>query len=143
MKMNLEQAIEIAVRAHKGQKDKSGQPYILHPLAVMLKCKTENEMIVAVLHDVVEDTEITSEALYVEGFSNEIICAIAAITKRPDEEYFDYIKRCKKDRLATIVKLHDLEHNMSDERQGRLPKEKSCSLMIRYNKAYRMLLKGD
>jgi len=79
--MNLERAIEIAVSAHKGAVDKGGQPYILHPLAVMMSLKTDAEKIVGVLHDVVEDTDWTFEALKQEGFSEDIIEALQSVTK--------------------------------------------------------------
>ena len=69
----LEKAIEIAARAHQGQKDKSGQPYVLHPLRVMMSCSSETEKICAVLHDVIEDTEFKAKDLLEEGISEEIL----------------------------------------------------------------------
>lgn len=81
----LERAIEIAVRAHAGQKDKGGEPYILYPLRVMLRMRTEGERIVAVLHDLVEDSNFTIDDLRLEGFSKEVIEALEALTKRPGE----------------------------------------------------------
>ena len=85
----LERAIEIAVEAHKGQLDKGGNPYILHPLRVMMSVDLELEKIVAVLHDVVEDSNWTFEALLAEGFSNEVIEALKSVTKKSDNEDYD------------------------------------------------------
>ena len=79
---SLERAIEIAVSAHKGQKDKADKPYILHPLRLMFKMNSENEMIAAVLHDVVEDTDWTIEKLEAEGFNEEVITAVKLINSR-------------------------------------------------------------
>jgi len=74
----LERAIAIAAAAHAGQVDKAGQPYILHPLRVMLRVATEHERIAAVLHDVVEDTDVTLHTLAAEGFAPEVIAAVEA-----------------------------------------------------------------
>lgn len=135
----LTRAIEIAVEAHRGQSDKCKEPYILHPLAVMTAMDTHEEKIVAVLHDVVEDTEWTLERLIMAGFTNDsIIDAIDAITKRDNETYFEYIYRVKNNPLATKVKLADLKHNSLLERQF----EKSGRLIERYLKAYK-ILKGE
>lgn len=82
---NLEKAIEIAAKAHAGQLDKGGEPYILHPLRVMLRMNDNLERMAAVLHDVVEDSDITLEKLSEEGFSAEVIEAVAALTKLPGE----------------------------------------------------------
>lgn len=79
----LERAIEIAVEAHRGQMDKAGKLYILHPLRVMLRGKTQDEMIVGILHDTVEDTPVTLELLRREGFSEAVLEAISCITKEP------------------------------------------------------------
>ena len=89
----LEKAIEIAVEAHRGQLDKAGQIYILHPMRVMLRGKTETERIVGILHDVVEDTPVTLDMLQLEGFSDEILAAISCITKEKNEDYGHFINR--------------------------------------------------
>ncbi len=130
-------AIDIAVEAHRGQVDKCKEPYILHPLAVMTAMDTHAEKIVAVLHDIAEDTERTLKAIIMR-FPGYIINAIDAITKRDIETYFDYIHRVKENPLATKVKLADLKHNSLLERQF----EKSGNLIERYLKAYR-ILKGE
>lgn len=111
----LTDAIELAAQIHDGQTDKGGEPYILHPLRVMLRMATDQERIVAMLHDVIEDSEgrVTLERLTSMGFSREITEALDALTKRPGEAYGDYIDRLKAaSKLARKVKLADLEDNM-------------------------------
>ncbi len=83
----LEKAIRIAAKAHEGQVDKGGKPYILHPLRLMLSRTSQEEMICAVLHDVIEDTDITIDYLKNEGFSEEILSALDALTRRHNETY--------------------------------------------------------
>ena len=107
----LERAIAIAAAAHAGTKDKADAPYILHPLRVMLRLRTTDERIVGVLHDVVEDTDWTIEALRAEGFSEEILRGIEAVTKRPGEDYDAFVDRAGKDPIGRQVKQADLEDN--------------------------------
>lgn len=126
--MTLEIAIEIAAKAHAGQKDKGGQDYILHPLRVMMRMETNEQRIVAVLHDVLEDTHITEADLRREGFSEEIIAALKCLTRieapspllRPGqgkEIYLtEFIPRIAKNPLARAVKLADLADNMDPNR---------------------------
>ncbi len=109
---DLEHAIKIAVEAHKGQKDKVGAPYILHPLRVMLRMKSDLEMMAAVLHDVVEDSAWTLAELRKEGFPASVIEAVDQLTRRENESYDDFIQRIKLHTLAVKVKLADLEDNM-------------------------------
>ncbi len=108
----LDRAIRIASKAHEGQKDKAGQPYILHPLRVMFNVKNETEMICAILHDVIEDTDISIEHLREEGFSEAVLDAIDALTKRDNENYDDFIDRVIKNKIACQVKLADMMDNM-------------------------------
>ena len=111
----LNRAIEIAASAHAGQVDKSGKPYILHPLRVMMNfCddKDEAAQICAVLHDVVEDTYVTLDDLHAEGFSDDIITALDCLTKRNGENYDDFICRILTNQLASKVKYGDLADNM-------------------------------
>src|SRR5574344_768951 len=97
----LSKAIEIAVLAHKGQKDKSGAEYILHPLRVMERGNTEVEMICGILHDVVEDSAWTFEGLADEGFCEEIISALQCMTKESEDEDYDmFIERVTKNPIA-------------------------------------------
>lgn len=130
----LEKAIQIAVSAHAGQKDKAGRPYILHPFAVMARMKTENERIVAVLHDVVEDTDVTLQDLSREGFSANILQAIDCLTRRRGETYEEFILRAKSTDLSRNVKLADLAENMD---LTRLPEitAKDLTRQYRYKRA--------
>jgi Guanosine polyphosphate pyrophosphohydrolases/synthetases len=111
----LNKAIEIAAKAHSGQVDKGGNPYIMHPLRVMLNfCESEPEpvKICAVLHDVVEDSNITLDDLRAEGFSDEVIAALGCLTKKPGENYDDFISRVLTNDIACKVKNGDIADNM-------------------------------
>mgnify|MGYP001418253065 FL=1 len=111
--MNLERAIEIAVTAHKGQVDKSGAPYILHPLRVMMSLETEGERIVAVLHDVVEDCEEWPlQRLREEGLPEELATALESVTRNDGETYTEFIERSKTNAIGRRVKAADLRDNM-------------------------------
>ncbi|MCS6824077.1 MAG: hypothetical protein NZ529_07245 [Cytophagaceae bacterium] len=134
----LERAIEIAVSAHKGQTDKAGNPYILHALQVMLKGCTEKEKIVGVLHDVIEDTTWTLDTLRQEGFSDEIIQAIDALTRRKGEDYETFLSRTMQNDLAIRVKRYDLESNMDLTRLSQLT-EHDIPRMNKYLNAYHKL----
>lgn len=111
MTQTLERAIAIAAAAHAGQVDKGGAPYILHPLKVMLRMTTLEERIVAVLHDVVEDCDISLDDLRKEGFSEEVLSAIESVTKVPGESYEDFVERAAQNPIGRVVKLADLEEN--------------------------------
>jgi guanosine-3',5'-bis(diphosphate) 3'-pyrophosphohydrolase len=108
---SIERAIEIAASAHRGQTDKAGEPYILHPLRVMFRMATPDERIVAVLHDVVEDSDWTLEQLSGEGFSPAVLTALEALTKRPGEDRLSAAHRAAADPLARSVKLADNAEN--------------------------------
>ena len=136
----LQRAIEIATEAHKGQFDKSGKDYIGHPLRVMEMGKTEEEKIVGVLHDVIEDTDWTFEALEEEGFSTEVICALRCVTKLSEHEnYEDFIERVKNNPLAVAVKINDLSDNMDIRRLPYLS-DKDIKRLKKYLKAYKKLI---
>lgn len=111
MTQTLERAIALAATAHAGQMDKGGAPYILHPLKVMLRMTSLEERIVAVLHDVVEDCEISLDDLRKEGFSEEVLTAIASVTKVPGESYEDFVERAAQNPIGRVVKLAGLEEN--------------------------------
>ncbi len=125
------EAIKLAVKAHAGQMDKCGQPYILHPLRVMFNVP-DYLRVPAVLHDVVEDTKITLDMLRQKGFSDEDVSVVDALTKRQDEKYADYIKRVSLNTSASIIKIQDLYDNMLPERNQF---KGAGSLMKRYKKA--------
>lgn len=121
--MDLQRAIEVAVEAHKGQFDKAGAPYILHPLRVMQSLDTENERIVGVLHDVVEDGPgWTFERLEAEGFSPEVIAALELVTKRAEDEgddeetYLRFVRRAMTNPIARRVKAADIRDNLDLKR---------------------------
>ena len=112
----LETAIKLAVDAHQGQTDKAGKPYILHPLRLMMQCETEALQIVAVLHDVIEDSDITPANLRNLGFSDEVVGALSCLTKQKGEDYFAFISRAMSNPLARRVKELDLIDNMNSSR---------------------------
>ncbi|UZE22057.1 HD domain-containing protein [Pseudomonas sp. B21-056] len=130
----LEKAIAISARAHEGQTDKGGSPYILHPLKVMLRLVHHDERIVAVLHDVVEDTHVTLADLRNEGFSEAILTAIESLTKREGETYQAFIERAGLDPLARRVKLADLAENSDLSRLDR-PSQNDLERVEKYRKA--------
>jgi (p)ppGpp synthase/HD superfamily hydrolase len=129
----LEKAIAIAAQAHAGQEDKGGSPYILHPLRVMLRMNSPETMIVAVLHDVVEDCEEWSfDRLRSAGFSDVVVEAVECLTKREGERYEDFIERVAGTPLARDVKIADLTENMDASRLGREPTDKDRARMEKY-----------
>ena len=103
-------ASKIAYRAHEGQTDKAGVPYIFHPIHIAEQMDSEESCIVALLHDVIEDSDITLEILS-KYFNDDIITALRVLTKKENDDYVMYIKRVKTNKLATKVKIKDLEHN--------------------------------
>ena len=136
----LDKAIQIATEAHKNQKDKYDHPYILHIMRVSLKGKNEEEKICGILHDLVEDTPWTFEALKKEGFSEEIIAALKCVTKESEEEdYKHFIERVKTNPIAIQVKLNDLEDNM-DIRRMKKVEEKDIPRLNKYLSAWHDLV---
>lgn len=137
----LEKAIRIASRAHEGVKDKQGQPYILHPLRVMLGCDDPDAQIVAILHDVVEDTDVTHDDIKKDGFSESILAALRLVTHSRRDSYADYVIRCKADPLARAVKLADLQDNARLTRVMMRPDQldRDLSRVKKYLLSYRYL----
>lgn len=138
----IERAIAIAVAAHAGQRDKVGEPYIFHPLRVMLRLRSNDERIVAILHDVVEDTDWTFDRLRAEGFSDIVIDAIDSVTKRQGEAYNDFVDRAGKNAIGRRVKLADLEDN-SDLSRIAQPTEKDHQRIEKYRAAMMRLMKTE
>ena len=103
-------ASKIAYKAHEGQTDKAGVPYIFHPIHIAEQMDSEESCVVALLHDVIEDSDITLEILS-KYFNDNIIAALRVLTKKENDDYVMYIKRVKTNKLATKVKIKDLEHN--------------------------------
>ena len=135
----LERAIEIAARTHAGQTDKGGAPYILHPLRVMLRVAPGAQQIVAVLHDVVEDSDVTFEDLEREGFSAEVVKGLRAVTKVEGESYEDFVARAARDPVGKAVKLADLIEN-SDLSRIAEPSRKDLERVEKYGRAIAYLM---
>jgi (p)ppGpp synthase/HD superfamily hydrolase len=137
----LEIAIKIAVDAHSGQYDKAGQPYVLHPLKVMFALHNEKDKIVGVLHDVIEDTDITYDYLINHGFEGEteILEALKSVTKQEDETYDQFIDRVVLNPIGIRVKLADLQDNMDLSRIAN-PTERDFERIKRYERTKARLL---
>ena len=133
----VDRAYLIACRYHEGQKDKAGQPYIQHPMCVSSFCKGEVARTVALLHDVLEDTAAPLSLLQ-QSFSEEIVEAVCVMTHRPDEDYFDYIRRVAQHPIARQVKAADLQHNMDMSRLKTVT-ERDLLRMEKYRKAVKIL----
>ena len=141
MNQLLSKAINIAMQAHAGQVDKAGMSYIGHVMRVMQAGKTIDEKIVGVLHDVVEDTTWTFDALLAEGFPVHIVDALRCVTKLSDDEpYESFINRVKTNPLAVAVKINDLTDNMDIRRLQTLT-DADVQRLRKYLKAYQSLVK--
>ena len=138
----IERAIEIAATAHAGQRDKAGQPYIFHPLRVMLRVDGAHEQMAAVLHDVVEDTSVTLDNLAREGFPSEVLRAIAALTKLPGETRLEAAARAAADPVARKVKLADNAENMDLSRIPN-PTDKDYARCREYEEVRALLLAAE
>lgn len=135
----MKEVIDLAIKMHEGQVDKLGKPYIDHLFRVGFRGKSVSEMKVGILHDIIEDTDMTLSELKRTGLlSNEELDAIDHLTRKEDETYFDYINRVTKNELATRVKLNDLRDNLDLTRFDEV-KEEHLSLLNRYLKAYDIL----
>ena len=134
----LEDAIALAVEAHWGQVDDAGRPYILHPLAVMLRGDTDDERVVGVLHDVVEDTGRTPDDLRRLGYSAAVVTALDCLTRRRGEPYPAFVERAAADPIARKVKVADLEDNM-DVRRMREAMPAETVRLQKYLAAWRRL----
>jgi (p)ppGpp synthase/HD superfamily hydrolase len=135
----LEKSIELALKAHAGHKDKYGRPYILHPLHVMAQMDTEVEMMAAVLHDVVENSETTLNDLRREGLPEEVVEAVGLLTHDKEKiPYEEYVRRLKPNPLACKVKLADLRHNMDIRRIDEVG-EADIARLNKYRRAWEIL----
>lgn len=134
-------AMKLCYEAHKDQVDKSGLPYVFHPAHVAEQMTDEATTIVALLHDVVEDTDYTLEDLAAEGFEKEILEAVALMTHEDDVPYLDYVAKLKNNPIARAVKLADLAHNSDLSRIGEIDEE-TRKRLEKYKKAI-ALLKGS
>ena len=134
---NTRKAMIIAYKAHNGQFDKSGVPYIFHPIHLAEQMNTEEECIVALIHDVVEDTDMTFEELEKE-FSKTVIDALKLLTHDKSVEYLEYVKKIRNNPIARNVKLADLNHN-SDKTRLLSITEKDIERYNKYQKAIKIL----
>ncbi|MGN0435133.1 MAG: HD domain-containing protein [Wujia sp.] len=132
-------ALKLCYKAHEGQLDKGGMPYVFHPLHLAEQLDEEYEICVALLHDVVEDTDYTLEDIAREGFPKEIIEAIDCLTRVKPQNYMDYICKVKTNPMAVKIKLLDIEHNSDITRLDDVKQEQR--LLEKYKKAKEELLK--
>lgn len=135
---DLEAAIALAVTVHSGQVDKGGEPYILHPLRVMLACKTGDQRIAAVLHDSVEDGGLEL-SLIRHRFGPDVATAVDHLSRRDGETYPEFIDRCGANGIARAVKLADLADNMDMARLGREPTIEDIRRQWKYHDAVNAL----
>ena len=135
-----ELAFEIAKTAHAGQTDKAGLDYILHPLQVAAEMATDEEKAVALLHDIIEDTDVTASELLAKGLPDNVVEAVKALTKKHNQNYAAYLAGVKKNRLATAVKLADLKHNSDLSRLEKIT-QKDRERAEKYRKAIEYLSK--
>lgn len=131
-------ALKLCFEAHKEQVDKSGMPYVFHPFHLAEQMNDEATTVVALLHDVVEDTAITFEDLEKQGFDDEIINALKFLTHDEKTPYMDYVAEIKKNSIAAKVKLEDLKHN-SDLSRLSVIDEKALKRKEKYEKAIKLL----
>lgn len=130
----VQKAMRIAFHAHAGQLDKGGYPYIAHPLHLAEQMDSSDETVVALLHDVIEDSDWTAEKLLQFGIPKDLVDIVELLTRKKDEPYKTYINRLAENSLARKVKMADLRHNMSLSRC-----EMPNSLYERYAKALEIL----
>ena len=131
----INRAYRLALKAHENQVDKGGKPYIEHVMKVASSFVGDYETrIVALLHDVIEDTPYTLEDIIQEGFSKSIIEAISVITKSDDMDYMEYIEAISNNEIARKVKIADLRHNMDISRIPN-PSKQDFERIIKYQKA--------
>lgn len=135
----LERAIEIAAKAHAGQVDKAGQPYILHPIRVILSVQSLHERLAAILHDVVEDTEWSFDTLADAGFPPDVVEAVRALTKLPGETRLQAAQRAVQNPIARVVKLADVADNMDISRIPE-PTERDFARLREYQAVREILL---
>ncbi|WP_019241473.1 MULTISPECIES: guanosine-3',5'-bis(diphosphate) 3'-pyrophosphohydrolase [Bacillus] len=137
----IDRALQLALENHLGQKDKGGSPNILHPIRIMHNVNSNEEKIVALLHDIVEDTNVTLEDLHNEGFSNYVVQAVDCLTKRKGEKYQLYLQRVANNPIARTVKMEDIKDNSNLSRIQN-PSEKDYAKLEKYKKSLAFLQKN-
>ena len=131
----LEKAAKICIEKHSGQVDKAGVAYFLHPIRVAAACTKDDERIVAMLHDTIEDTDVTPEYLLAEGFPQYIVDAVLSVTRNEGESYEDFIKRSARNPIGRKVKIHDLDDNLNLLRLDAID-DKMAERLTRYINAH-------
>ena len=143
----IEKALKLAYEKHNGQLDKGGNPYVLHPITVALTSTinyVEEGVCVALLHDIVEDTDVTFEDLKELGFNDVVIKNLKLLTRKDNENYFDYIKNIRDsgEYIAYCTKVADLEHNMDLSRLKEVT-DKDIKRKEKYQKALNILYRNE
>ena len=136
----IEKSLQIALNAYAGKKDKAGETYILHPLRVMENLNTLEEKVVAILHDVIEDSDYTADDLLAEGIPANIVDAVICLTRNDDESYPEFIERVSLNELAKTVKLADIEDNLNILRLKTI-QQKDLNRLEKYHRAHNTLIK--
>lgn len=139
---DLQRALEIAVMAHREQREKNGKPYVFHPIRLMMAVETEQAQMAALLHDVVEDTAVTMDELVAEGFDKAVIDALRLLTHDDGSPYDAYIERIRHNAIAREVKLADLTDNMNIRRIPNL-KQKDLDRLDKYHRSYLTLINHE
>ena len=132
-------AMKFAYQAHQGQTDKSGLPYIYHPMHIAEQMEDESTTVCALLHDVVEDTHYTLEDLIQQGYPSEIIEALSLLTHNKGIPYMDYVRKINSNKIASTVKLADLQHN-SDLSRLEVIDDDALKRIEKYRKAMQIIL---
>jgi (p)ppGpp synthase/HD superfamily hydrolase len=142
MTATVEDALDLATRAHAGQVDKAGNPYIDHPRAVAALVAEHGDVarMAALLHDVVEDTDVTLDDLRAAGYPETVVTAVDSVTRRDGEDYLDLVRRAAADPVGRLVKLADNAHNSDEARLALLPVERAEQLRQKYAAARAILL---
>ena len=136
---NTKKALSLMFKIHKDMVDKSGMPYVFHPYHLAEDLYDESEVIVALLHDAVEDSELTIDELKSYGFTSEVIEAVELMTHNDNTDYLDYVIALSKNKIARRVKMLDLMHNMDLSRLNQPYDKKTLDRVEKYKKAYRIL----
>ena len=139
---SIEKALIIAANAHTGQIQRNGEPYSLHPLQIMLQMETIPEKIAAILHDVIEDSDITLEMLQKEGFSDDVLKTVDLLTHYEKDSYEEYIERLKSFPMARHIKIADLNDNMKIQRLKKVG-EKDFQRLEKYHKHWKILIQEE
>lgn len=137
---NTKKALKLCFEAHKNQLDKSGMPYVFHPFHLAEQMKDETTVVVALLHDVIEDTEYTVNDIRSMGFDESVINALSLLTHNDNTDYMEYVAKIKENPVAKVVKLADLRHN-SDLSRLTAVDEKALARREKYKKAIELLEK--